>query len=84
MSMVNSNHISAICGHENYTGTPHNSPGPHRKPIRLKNVCSRAEAFDALHLKTNNVSFFFLIYKICSLIRFIKKTHHYLLQYFAS
>lgn len=54
--MVNSNHITALCGHENYTGTPHNSPGSHRKPIRLKNVCSRAETFDALHIKCTNVS----------------------------
>lgn len=60
MSMVNSNHISALCGHESHTTTPHNSPGSHRKPIRLKNVCTKAEAFDALHLKCSIVSHFSL------------------------
>lgn len=62
MSMVNSNHISGICGHENYNSTPHNSPGSQRKPIRLKNVSSKAEAFDSLHIKTTNVSYLLILF----------------------
>ncbi|XP_015839062.1 nitric oxide synthase, salivary gland isoform X3 [Tribolium castaneum] len=45
MSIINSNHV------ENHCPITHNSPGAHRKPIRLKNIISKAEAFDSLHLR---------------------------------
>lgn len=50
MSMVNSNHI----GWDNYNSIVQNSP--HKRPIRLKNVASKAEAFDSLHLRPTEVS----------------------------
>ncbi|CAH0554483.1 unnamed protein product [Brassicogethes aeneus] len=57
MSLVNSNHVSAATpaaatanvNHENFSA--HNSPGQHKKPVRLKNVATRSEAFDSLHIK---------------------------------
>lgn len=56
MSMVNSNHISVINSYENYNCGVQNSPGGYRKPIRLRNVATKAEAFDSLHLKPTEVS----------------------------
>lgn len=32
------------------------SPGHYRKPIRLKNILTKAESFDSLHFKSNEVS----------------------------
>lgn len=55
MSMVNHNHV----GWENYNSVPLNSP--HKRPIRLKNLSSKAEAFDSLHLKPTEVSGILLI-----------------------
>ncbi|XP_063930433.1 nitric oxide synthase, salivary gland isoform X2 [Zophobas morio] len=48
MSMINSNHVANA---ENYCPVVHNSPGGYKKPIRLKNVITKAEAFDSLHLR---------------------------------
>lgn len=54
MSVMNSNHITANC-YENHTPGNH-YPGAYKKPIRLKNVSTKAEAFDSLNIRTNEVS----------------------------
>ena len=55
--MINSNHVANA---ENYCPVVHNSPGGYKKPIRLKNVITKAEAFDSLHLRPCEVSGIFL------------------------
>lgn len=57
MAMINSNHVSALPACDNSNKSAQSSPGAvHRKPIRLRNVSTKAETFDALHSKSNNVS----------------------------
>nr|XP_023011652.1 nitric oxide synthase [Leptinotarsa decemlineata] len=52
MSMINSNHIQpTISGSESFCPVIQNSPGVHKKPIRLRNIVTKAEAFDSLHIK---------------------------------
>ncbi|CAH1168649.1 unnamed protein product [Phyllotreta striolata] len=55
MSVINSNHVNActLPETEKFCPVVHNSSEVlQKKPIRLKNIVSRAEAFDSLHLKT--------------------------------
>ncbi|KAK4875681.1 hypothetical protein RN001_012103 [Aquatica leii] len=51
---INCNHISGNSGYESSPGYPI-SPSLYRKPIRLRNVATKAEAFDSLNLKTREI-----------------------------
>ncbi|KAG5898098.1 hypothetical protein JTB14_027455 [Gonioctena quinquepunctata] len=53
MSIINSNHIQSttISGNETFCPVIQNSPGAHKKPIRIRNIVTKAEAFDSLHIK---------------------------------
>jgi hypothetical protein len=37
-------------------GLPQSSSPSHRKPMKLRNLCTRAEAYDSLHFKVKEVS----------------------------
>lgn len=69
MSVINAKHIqqAALLTSESFcpasAGTSaHNSPGGHhKKPIRLRNVASKAESFDTLHIRPCEVSYCHII-----------------------
>ena len=66
--MINSNHVANA---ENYCPVVHNSPGGYKKPIRLKNVITKAEAFDSLHLRPCEVSGIFLSFFFWFSMRYV-------------
>lgn len=55
MALVNHNHVNAVSPFENVCPSQ-NSISLMKKPIRLRNVATKAEAFDSLHMKTKEVS----------------------------
>lgn len=63
---------------ENFSQTAtaiHNSPGAHhKKPIRLRNIASKAEAFDCLHIRPCEVSKMLKEFLLCYINAVIKSS----------